>query len=86
VSRQPRVSKAPLAVTSDGDVAVNTYQLSVGRGLAAVIEVAKKSEGELFVGAIVPGRMRAVLLKDIDDVLADVVGRLGPHLMKRRGR
>jgi hypothetical protein len=59
---------------------------SVGRGLAAVIGVAKKSEGDLFFGVIVPGRMRAALLKDIDDVLADVVGRLGPPLMKRRGR
>jgi hypothetical protein len=75
-----------MAVASDGSLIVNAGHLSVKDDLAAVVEVAEKTGLPVFVGVAVPVRLRRAVLRDIDDALADVVGRLGPRLLKRRGR
>ena len=73
---------APMAVASDGALLVNAHALTNKDGLAAAIEIAKKSGLGVFVGVVVPQQMRARLLKNIDDALADVVGRLGSALIR----
>jgi hypothetical protein len=71
---------APMAVTSDGAILVNAYQLSTKDGLAAAIDAARATGLTLFIGVAIPGRLRGHVLHDVDDALADVVGRLGTKL------
>jgi hypothetical protein len=85
MSRRPtKVNTAPMAVASDGSLIVNAYQLAVGDDLAAVTEVARKSGLLVFVGVVVPERLRRDLMRDLDDAMADVVGRPGPRLARYR--
>jgi hypothetical protein len=80
--RPSKVSTAPMAVASDGALLVNAYQLTAtGDDLATVVEAAKKSGLVVFVGIAVPQHLRGRVLRDLDDGLADIVGRLGPRLI-----
>jgi len=81
-----RVSIGPMGVASDGGIIVNAHALTNKDGLDAVVEIATKSGLGLFVGVVVPPRVHRRLLRDIDDATADVVGRLGPRLVKGGGR
>lgn len=78
--RRPKVSMAPMAVTSTGEVLVNAYQLGREDHLEAVVEAARTTGLAVFVGVAILPRLREHVLDDVDDVLADVVGRLGPKL------
>jgi hypothetical protein len=78
--RPPRVSMAPMAVASDGALAVNAAQLTTSGSLAAIVELAERTGLDVFVGIVVPSRLRGRVLDDVDDALADVVGRLGPKI------
>jgi hypothetical protein len=71
-----------MAITSDGAILVNAHALTNTDSLDAAIEIVKKSGLVVFVGVVVPQRMHRRLLKDIDNATADVVGRIGPHLVK----
>jgi hypothetical protein len=71
-----------MAITSDGAIIVNTHQLTNKNSLAAAVEAATKSGLGVFVGVVVPNRLRKSVFLDIDDALSDVVGRLGPRLLK----
>lgn len=71
-----------MVIASDGSIIVNAHQLTTKNGLAAAIEVATKSGLGVFVGVVVPNRLRKSVFLDIDDALSDVVGRLGPRLLK----
>jgi hypothetical protein len=75
-----------MAVTSFGEIVVNAHQLAVGKNLAAAVDVARKSGLLVFVGVVVPGRLLPRVLRDVDDALADVVGRWGPRLSRQRRR
>jgi hypothetical protein len=61
-------------LASDGSVLINAHALTIKEGLAAVIEVAKASGLGVFVGIVVPARLRKSVLHDVEDALADVVG------------
>ena len=69
-----------MAVASDGAVLVNAHQLAVKDDLAAVVECAEESGLDVFVGVMVPAEMRANVMRNLDDALADVVGRIGERL------
>ena len=84
--RRSKVSMAPLAITSAGEIVVNAYQLAMKDELHAAIEVAKLTRLPVFVGVVLPARLHPKILRDVDDAAADIVGRLGPKLLKRRGR
>jgi len=84
--RPPRVSTAPMAVASDGGVLVNAAQLTTSDSLAAIVKVAERTGLGVFVGILVPARLQRGVLRDVDDALADVVGRLGPKLVRSRAR
>ena len=64
---------------------VNAYQLSTKEGLTAAVEVVEATGLDVFVGVIVPRGFHQRVLLDVNDALADVVGRLG-HLLNRRRR
>jgi group II intron reverse transcriptase/maturase len=80
VSRRPRISMAPMAVASDGALVVNAAQLATSGSLEAIVEMAKRTGLDVFVGVVVPERLRSRVLRDLDDAAADIVGRLGPKL------
>jgi hypothetical protein len=75
-----RVVQAPMAVTSDGMIVVNATHLAVEPTLDAAIRYAKESGHDVFVGVVVPRGLRDEFVREVDDALADVVGRLGPRL------
>ena len=75
-----RVVQTPLALASDGSLLVNALQLGADDDLDAVVRLARESGLPVFVGVVVPARLRGRLAGEIDDGLADVVGRVGPLL------
>lgn len=75
-----------MAVTSAGEIVVNANQLGTQADLDAIVEYARASGMPVFMGVVVPPRLRKQVLDDMDDAAADIVGRLGPRLLKRRGR
>ena len=75
---KPSLSDAPMAITSDGRLVINVTHLN---GMARVIATAEKlvpERSQLFVGLVVPRELRRKLVKELDDSLADVAGRVGP--------
>lgn len=83
---QTKVAMAPLGLASDGSIIVNANQLGTATNLDAVIGYARATGLPVFVGVVVPGELRRRVLGDVDDALADVVGRLGPKLVPSRAR
>lgn len=79
-SRKPRVIDASLAFASDGSILVNALQLGSGMTLNEIIGYAKASGLPIFIGVVVPPRLRERFVREFDDATADVVGRLGPRL------
>jgi hypothetical protein len=77
---------APMAVASDGTVIVNAIQLGSKTDLAAVVGYARDTGLEVFIGIVVPTRLRGWVLRNLDDALADVGGRLGPKLVLAQAR
>jgi hypothetical protein len=75
-----------MALASDGSILVNAAQLTTKDDLAAVVECARASGLPVFVGVIVPDRLRKEVLRDLDDAAADIVGRLGARLAPKRSR
>ena len=80
--RRTKLSMAPMAIASDGSIVVNAAQLGTKSDLTSVVECAARSGLAVFVGVVVPGRMAEQFLKNVDDSMADIVGRLGPRLVK----
>jgi NAD/NADP transhydrogenase alpha subunit len=75
-----------MAVTSAGEVLVNAYQLGREDHLEAVVEAARATGLAMFVGVVIPERMRPAVMHDLDDATAAISGRLGPVLLKRGRR
>ncbi len=77
--KRPYIVQAPMAVASDGSILVNAAQLVVADDLDAV-RAALATRLPVFGGVAVPPELRARFVREADDGLADVVGRLGPRL------
>jgi hypothetical protein len=84
--RKAGVVQAPLAAASDGTLLVNAAHLATKVSLAAAVRVARESGLPIFIGVALPPARAGEMMPEIDDALADVVGRLGPSLMPRRRR
>jgi hypothetical protein len=86
VRRQRRMSvvAAPMAVASDGNIIVNTMQLGPDTRLDDALAQAKATGLPVFVAVAIPKSMKEQFVREIDDALADVVGRLGPRIARRR--
>ena len=80
MTRHAKMNMTPMAVASDGGVLVNVAQLTTSGALAAIVAVAERTGLDVFVGIVVPERLRSRVLRDLDDAAADIVGRLGPKL------
>jgi hypothetical protein len=77
---------APIAVASDGTIIVNATHLDAGTDPIAAVRRLLDEGHEIFVGVVVPNNLRRELLRDVDDAAADLVGRLGAKLGRRRAR
>ena len=85
----PKNSKfvdAPIAVASDGTVIVNITHLDDTADVTEAVQQLLAEGHQVFVGVVVPAALRRALLRDVNDGLADAVGRLGPRLRRRRAR
>ncbi len=86
--RSPRVIEAPLAVATDGSVVINAYWVSAGgTSLDALVQAARKSGEEVFIGIAVPQPWKGRIIADLDELALDTVGRLAlraiPQLRRR---
>ncbi|MFI5302625.1 MAG: hypothetical protein ACHREM_31435 [Polyangiales bacterium] len=82
----PQILDAPLAVASDGTVLIGVAWLDHS---SKAIDVAQKlvDEGQtIFIGIAIPRSMRADVLAEIENGAAEVAGRLGGRLVRRRRR
>jgi len=78
--RRGKLSDAPMAVTSAGELAIGVTHLNgMSRVIGAVEKLVPPGQ-QLFVGVVVPRELRGTLMKELDDALMDVVGRFGPIL------
>lgn len=79
MTRRPskKICMAPMAVTSAGDVLLNMAEFQDDLSPSALVRNAKAIGFALFVGVVVPERLRRRLARDIDDAAADITGRLG---------
>ena len=71
------VSDAPMAVLSSGEVALSVTHLDGMAQLIAKIEKLVPVGHEVFIGLVVPRELRTRLIKELDDSVADVIGRVG---------
>jgi len=76
---------APMATTCAGEVLFNVTHLDGMNDLIASIEKLVPPGQQLFVGVVVPIELRARVVKELDDAVVDVVGRVGTKLQRRRG-
>ena len=74
------VLDAPIALASDGTLLVNVAQLSPGTVLDEILRYAEVTGLPIFIGVAVPGRLYKRFVRELDDAVADVVGRLGPRV------
>jgi hypothetical protein len=81
--KRSKVSDAPMAVTSAGETVVNVTHLNgMARVIAAVEKLVAPGQ-QFFVGVVVPDEMNGTLLKEVDDAIVDVVGRVGVKINVR---
>jgi len=83
--RRGTVLDAPMATTCAGEVLFNVTHLDGMNDLIASIEKLVPPGQQLFVGVVVPIELRARVVKELDDAVVDVVGRVGTKLQRRRG-
>lgn len=71
-----RVVVAPLAVTCEGDVLLNLWELLDDRAREHLLREVVRSKGQVFIGVrLTPAELR-VALGRVDNAVAEAVGRL----------
>lgn len=80
---EARLVDDPIAITSGGQLLLNTMHLDGMADPVAAIRRLLDDGHRVFVGIAVPKQLRREVLRDIDDAAADVVGRLGLRLRRR---
>ena len=83
-TKRARLSKAPLAIASDGSVLLNVGQLVTADDLATAVKEAHEQGGPVFIG--VPMTMAEInlALAATDDAAAEIVARIGGRRRARR--
>jgi hypothetical protein len=76
-----KVARAPVALTSDGDVVLNLTAMDVPARAIALAEALRTIEGTVFVGVCLPAREARLLVRDLGLVLPNVTD---PAAMRRR--
>lgn len=85
VRRTLKILDQPMAVASDGTLLVNiTHVVDDTADVAAAVQQLQAAGHQVWVGIAVPAGLRRELQRDVDEGLADVVGRLGPRILRSR--
>ena len=78
------VSRAPLAVTSDGHVLLNLARVDVPKNIEAIVRQALQQRGAVFIGVVLSPAEVTRLLNEAAMILPNVTG---PVIGRRqRGR
>jgi hypothetical protein len=73
-----------MALASDGAVVVNAVEFVNDLTPEALVKFAKGTGATVFVGIVAPRGIGDRLQRDLRDAAADIVGRLGPLLVRPR--
>ena len=77
---------APMAFGSDGTMLMNVSHVFSTADVREALRVALAEGHEVFVGIAVPAYFADEIRRDLDDAAADIVGRLGIRVRRRRRR
>lgn len=81
----PGAHPAPMALASDGALILNAAEFTVEGSITAIVGIAGKVGLPIFIGVVLPVRLRKRLLRDIDNAAADLGGRWGGQLTRVHG-
>jgi hypothetical protein len=84
MSMKARVLRAPLAVTSEGDVLLNVVELDVAADVASVVRALAGVDGYVFVGVMLRRDEARGVLRDVAMLLPNVTGPVGSRRRRRR--
>ena len=79
-----RVLRAPLAVTSEGDVVLNVVELDVAADVASVARALAGVNGYVFVGVMLRRDEARGVLRDVAMLLPNVTGQASAGWRRRR--
>ena len=87
-AEKPRAATidAPMGITSDGRTLMNVTHLIKTTDVREALRVALAEGHEVFVGIAVPAYFAEEIRRDLDDAAAEIVGRLGIRVRRRRRR
>lgn len=78
-----RPVRAPLAITSDGDVLLNVAELMDGPERERLLREAVRTNAPVFIGVRLTTAEIDAILEHVDNALAETVGRLVGHRRRR---
>ena len=78
--RRVRIVEAAAALASDGTILINANQLGMGSTLAEIVAYAEATGLPIFVGVALAPSSAGWIIRELDDGVADVVGRLGSRI------
>jgi hypothetical protein len=76
----------PMAIASDGTLIMNVSHVFSTADVREALRVALAEGHEVFVGIAVPAYFSDEIRRDLDDAAAEIVGRLGIRVRRRRRR
>lgn len=83
MARRTKLQETPMAIATDGTLILNVaYLLDVDA--AEALAEAIKMKRAIFIGVALEPSEGNKILADLDDGVADTVGRLGPRMVRRR--
>ncbi len=75
---------APMALTSAGEIVMNAAEFENDTSPLSLVRYAERTGLVVFVGVVVPSERVKAIMRDVDDAAADITGRSGPMLVRRR--
>ena len=75
---------APMALTSAGEILMNAVEFENDTSPLGLVRYAETTGLVVFVGVVVPSAQMTKIMRDVDDAAADITGRRGSMLARRR--
>jgi thiamine pyrophosphate-dependent acetolactate synthase large subunit-like protein len=72
-----KLSKAPMAIASDGTILVNATRLTCEDGIEEAIKAALATGRPVFIGVELDPKTAGRALERLDDAVAEIAGRIG---------
>lgn len=85
-SGRRRISRARLALTSEGDLVLNAADLDVRLTPGDVLTAALEQRGEVFIGVVLSRRERQLVLREGALILPNITGPLCGRRIRAVGR